>query len=695
MNLNKKKISFILDSEAIKLSKVLSKDFLEIEIYAISEGINRNNFSFLLRSMEESLYTFDDKPVLAYFNPFTRGIEEHNSTISLDQETGEEFYDYTGPNAEKPVGLISPGTAEIVDYNGKKWIKVNAKLWVKYNRQIIKNLLKAKSRKVSVEIEVLESYEDENGVEIIEKFTLDGITILQYRPNTTILVDEGIEGAKLNLKEFANSSDFKTFQKKMAFAYSQQSLSENENKEDITYVEKEKILIDNSKESAIMEDDWEKPNADFYDWLRNASNFKTLSKENSLILEDDWETNIDSNKYSHHSCSDGKLVVNKKGVMAAYSRGMSQNIFEDNPGAKRHILKHFKELGLDISEMFNKETFNIEENNFKISDNKVLDANVNPLVDKKEEKEGDFKMFYDKKRELLEGYIREAFKNEDGNDECCYIWVCDLSDEEVVYCVEHKYFKASYSIEELEDEIKVFVNTEEAVEVVSGWVEVKPTYIEHSEKRFTVEEFVAEYDTVNKELADTKEELEGVKSEFATMSSVLEAERETYASFNEEHNALVEKFSTLSTDFEELTSAHEELSANHETLQATFKEMEQKVEEFKAEAEKREIEEFKAYGFSLVDGEDFLDSEDDVEAKDALKASIVEKCDNKTFASKEELNTFVSNELMKLVYTKTKKMKKAEKVTENFNADLTEQTSAQATEAVKDCFGILEDYNNR
>lgn len=691
MKTQNKKINFILEAEAIKLSKVLSKDFLEIEIYAISEGNNRNNFSFLLGAMEESLYTFDDKPVLAYFNPFTRGIEEHNATVSLDRDTGEEFYDYTSPNAEKPVGLLTPGTAEIVDYNGKKWIKVNAKLWVKYNRQIIKNLLKAKSRKVSVEIEVLESYEDEEGVEIIQKFTLDGITILQYRPNTTILVDEGIEGAKLNLKDFANSADFKTFQRKMAFAYSRENFTNNKSiKDSDENFTQNKIEIDNSKESAIIDEEWANPNSEFFEWIRCASNFKALYKENSLILEEDWEANVEKNEYPHHSIKDGKLVLNKEGLFKAYSKGMEQDIFSDNPGARRHILKHYKELGLDTLDLFNKEKFNLENN-----DDKVLDDTVKPLVNKKEEKEGDFKMFYDKKRELLEGYIREAFKNEDGNDECCYIWVCDLSDEEVVYCVEHKYFKASYSIEELEDEIKVFVNTEEAVEVVSGWIEVKPTYIEHSEKRFTVEEFVAEYDTVNKELADTKEELEGVKAEFATMSSVLEAERETHASFNEEHNTLVEKFSTLSTDFEELTSAHNELTANHETLQATFKEMEQKVEEFKVEAEKREIEEFKAYGFSLVDDEDILDSEEDVESKNALKASIVENCDNKTFASKEELNTFVSNEIMKLVYAKTKKMKKTEKGVENFNADLTNQPIAKENVTIKDCFGVLEEYNNR
>lgn len=670
---SKKKVTFLLDAEAVKLSKVLSKDFLEIEIYAISEGENRNDYDFLLEAMKKSLPSFGGKPVLAYFNPVTGGIEEHNATISRDRDTGEEFYDYTSYNSERSVGFLTPSTAEIVEYMNKKWIKVKANLWVKYNRQLIKNLLKAQSRKVSVEIEILKSHEGEEGREIIEEFSLDGITILQYRPNTTIPIPEGIEGAKLNLKEFANSVNFATFKREMRCAFAQQGLERNEGTKELNYAKKERIEIDNSKEAAIFDKDWVKPDAEFYDWLREASNFRSLSKENALVLEEGWETNIASNKYPHHSRKDGKLVVNERGVRAAYSRGMAQNLFEENPSAKRHILKHFKELELPTKDMFTRDIFaeiqmpNKEKKvvgHFAKNDIKVLDFVVESLEDNFIEREGNLKMFNEKKGELLRKFLSEHYcAIMEGEDRECYVYICDMNDEEVIYYLnmgeETAHYRAHYSIEETEEEIKVFVDVENAVMVGTAWEDYDKAIV-FEDVEYSRDEFIEKHSAVCADFAKKSEE-----------------------------------FDELNAKFTELEKQNSQLSEANETLKFSLEEAENKINQFNLENEERTLADMRCEACKMIDEEDFLDSEEDKKAKEALKALVEQYCGEKKFESKEEMCNFVSTELSKLVYAKVKSAKEDKKEKkEEFNAELNRELSKQP-EGPKDCFSVLREYNNR
>ena len=136
--MNKKQ--FVLDSKALKIKEVLNKDFLEIEILAIAEGENRNKTSFTLESMKKAIPTFYNKFILGYFN--VQGnvnnegrFEEHNSDIKYDQELDEMYYSYLAPNAEKALGLIRESDqVEIVNVDGKNWIKLTAAILTKYNR---------------------------------------------------------------------------------------------------------------------------------------------------------------------------------------------------------------------------------------------------------------------------------------------------------------------------------------------------------------------------------------------------------------------------------------------------------------------------------------------------------------------------------------------------------------------------------
>ena len=249
--LNRKQ--FILDSKSLKIKEILNKDFLEIEILAIAEGKNRNKTSFTLESMKKAIPTFYNKFILGYFN--VQGdvnndghFEEHNSDIKYDAECDEMYYSYLAPNAEKALGLIRESDrVEIVDIKGKKWIRLTAVILTKYNREAVKHLLKQKSKsKVSVEI-TINKWHTEDEIDIIEDFTLDGITILGTRRNSSEQCEEGISGASMILK-FLKSKSFGNQQRVLSFAYKElESLGTNEDEEEIT-MKKNQIKNKESKE---------------------------------------------------------------------------------------------------------------------------------------------------------------------------------------------------------------------------------------------------------------------------------------------------------------------------------------------------------------------------------------------------------------------------------------------------------------
>lgn len=63
-----KKLYFDIDASTIDIKPLLRKDFLELSMKAISSANpNRNNSWFTRESMEKSIDTFRNKPILGYF----------------------------------------------------------------------------------------------------------------------------------------------------------------------------------------------------------------------------------------------------------------------------------------------------------------------------------------------------------------------------------------------------------------------------------------------------------------------------------------------------------------------------------------------------------------------------------------------------------------------------------------------------
>lgn len=114
----------------------------------------------------------------------------------------------------------------------------------------------------------------------------------------------------------------------------------------------DEIKINNTEKSAV-DGKWKNPGASLYNELCDASNWKELLEEAYLIAPIDdihndpkMKTPFSRSgcKYPHHIVKDGKLVLSKSGVRAAYARLKQMGKYNGN--AREHIEKHLKELGM-------------------------------------------------------------------------------------------------------------------------------------------------------------------------------------------------------------------------------------------------------------------------------------------------------------------------------------------------------------
>ena len=241
--MNKKTMQFNLDVDSMKIREILTnKDFLVLEFWALSDVYpNNNNSHFPLKSMELNLErkSFFNKPVLGKFNNLSNNYEVHNYKTKYDPEYNMEYCDYE--DGERPLGLIRESdTVKIVkDKDGLNWVVFTAVIWVKYNYKGVKKLLTSKRSKVSVEVTINEWYEDDNGVEIYNDWTFDGVTILGYQKNSLKEAKEGIPSAHMTILEKMKKNTFSNQIKSLKFAYDELSNTDIDENNTHLYIDQE------------------------------------------------------------------------------------------------------------------------------------------------------------------------------------------------------------------------------------------------------------------------------------------------------------------------------------------------------------------------------------------------------------------------------------------------------------------------
>lgn len=324
--------TFELAPEQLHIRKLLSKDFLELEIYAISDDYpNRNKSHFTVSSMRKSIPSFKDKPILGFFNK--GDFESHKGTVKEDRELEYLYWDNT--EGETILGVIRDrDTIELQEQEGKTWIVLTCALWTQYNFKAIKRLLKDKTKKVSVEIDVIDSYFDEQGIEVIEEFNLIGITILGSKNG--IPVKEGIEGAHLSVLEVFESQ--KMFEQRQALTFAYDSL-ENDKKNKMEADKKVyKIKVNKSLE-AMSDKAWgDVDKTALAEKVVGAENFETIAPDIYLSLEDGWEDKeVTKLKYPVMEIKEGnEAVYNRNGLASAKTYATQQK--------EEDVLKKLKEI---------------------------------------------------------------------------------------------------------------------------------------------------------------------------------------------------------------------------------------------------------------------------------------------------------------------------------------------------------------
>jgi len=402
--------------------------FVNVKIKAFSDGENAHTEPVDFDVLKKSADSIYDIPLICELN-YMRNNEDFGTHGLL---TGSEFsFGFVKKSKDNPIVF------EKDEVTGKTFLTVYGTIWKKYFNNIVEILQnKGNTTEVSVEMDAI-AEEDETAIDnkkpTLKQFIFNAITFLG---NITTAACQGAEAT-------------------LVFSQENAELFAKEKEEYMRKFEDAKTIeIDNTKESAIDSKTWVNPKQKLLAPILAAKNTQSLLKEAYLIVDNEGkeEITLSDVKYPHHTVKDNKLVLNIKGVQAAFARASQQGIVSGEVEA--HLKRHYKELGLS-TENFAEFGFSKEEYEKYFSD----------FSRKEEDKLGT--LTANTKMEILARAIREATQSD--------IWVRDY-DEEYVYFVDYKadgMYRAHYEFQEIEDSVVAMVNLDNK-EAVVATEEYKP-----------------------------------------------------------------------------------------------------------------------------------------------------------------------------------------------------------------------------
>lgn len=376
MEEDKNILQFDLSPKQIKFKDILSKEFVELEVWAISDADpNRNHSHFTYESLKKAVESgsMKNKPIVGFFenNNFTT----HEGHADYDLELDKEFWNTE--RGERILGWIRESDpVELVEKDGLHWVKFRCILCTTYCYAQVKRLLKDRRKKVSVEITVHESNEREDGVLDILDFTLNGTTILGSKNGKEVL--EGIPGAHLSILENLDTDALMAQKTALSFAYekafgadedksgdtaeTQSPEQKSERKEEIkmenesAVVEteaaedfakddigtKSSLEVDKSKD-AMSEKPWgEVDKAELRKRVIAAENFKSIADDVFLDLREGWEDGVEGALKYPVMCIEGEKLVYNRGGLASAKAYAEKNGDEKVTEKLEKIYKHLE-----------------------------------------------------------------------------------------------------------------------------------------------------------------------------------------------------------------------------------------------------------------------------------------------------------------------------------------------------------------
>ena len=612
--MDKKVLKFELSPQSLKIKNVLKNDFIAIDVYAISDVYpNRNNSYFPVSAMQDAKPTFYNKPALGAFDVAHDDFKAHEMEYRWDNELQQDYFDFTNGKCEVPLGVIrSEDLVEIVEHDGQTWVHFTCVLWAKYAYKQVKRLLKDTKKKISVEIEVLESHTDENKVEVIDKFIFDGFTILGSA------VTEAIPNAHLTILDKISDAVYQKQEKCLSFAYKELEDNNNENKDSNKDSGSDADNKNEDFDSTVSDDGVvnEKVDEITMDNEQRGEEPKTMTyEERRQLLESFLNSGLDENA-SHYSVTEINdnvvcFSLDDENFKATYSIN-EENVANVDMDAKEKIVLSKDENPEDESD---KET---ESKECESEDGKCEVCDNNPCTCAHEDDDGN------KDEDHKENESKDD-KNDDDHDD-------DEHDDD------HDDDGKKETEAECDDGEKK-VECDDPAQFAATDVTVDESHADHGQ---------VEGEELGSPKVDTdilKEHDDGSILIGKPSGESIVAQDIHYAVGDEQLTAdeLYERFNTLNASFAELTEKYNVLNA-----------------QFNA----KKNAELYALACSLVDSEEDLTEENATN----IKAFMKENCDNSTYASDEELNEAVDHKIADALYAQKKLSRKAKE--KEFSADI-------------------------
>lgn len=499
-----------------------------------------NSLFFTFGIDDVNIIEDDDRFAITKIRAFAEKENSHTQPISFESlkltantiynvPVVVEFTDWnddgigTHSKAEIPVGFVysenNPVTFEYDEERDKHFLTIKALIWKNYSNNIVDIIHKSDDKKkVSVEMTTTD-YKDNGPFDKPEVFSwkYQAITILSDQ------VAEACKGSNVQLMKFSEDK-------------------ENYIKENFA----DKISIDNSKESAVS-GEWSNPGQKLFKPITESSNAKSLLKEAYLIGDySDNEYEITKFKYPHHVIRDGKLVVHKDGLQAAFQRAAQQGIVKGE--VKSHLLKHYHELGLDTENFaefgFSEDEFNQyfaedykQDEGEKVEDEKKV-AEAETVEPEKEEKVEEAEQTEEKVEEAAETTC-ESCETDMGCDEK----MADEKDNEETKTASDEESNEGEPEKNDESEKKEDMSLAEAMTEISNLTAENEKLKKDNEAYMAKFEAMSDYDDL-KAFKFAAEEKAKQEANMAEMCEVLDSISEKGVEMSEdERNAYIAKFS--------------------------------------------------------------------------------------------------------------------------------------------------------
>lgn len=479
------KLSFEVQKFSI-MDDISDEQFAFVEVYVCHDGNNAHNMPISFEVLDRAKDTLKNKFLVAGYNGRDfKGHEKNEMIVGFFPESSKMWFE---------------------EVNGKKYLVAEAIMSKIYAKWAYDIFVQSNKKDVSMEITILDTEEHDN-VTNIKEFVFNGVTILgnSHTPACEGANASIIKFSKENaLRVYNDHSSSSTIKKKyIERMVSVKKFEEKDNEDaipeestDTTYMDKN-IVIDNKKEAAIEGESWSNPGKKLYEPLLEAPNTESLVKEAYLIVNNGYkESPSEDLKYPHHEVRNGKLVLNVRGVEAAFQRASQEGIVSGN--VKAHLLRHYRELGLST------DNFEIMKEGDGCMEKDMESKATREEVEKDDEKEALKKQKEDEESDRDDAKEEAKKKEEDERSETDDYKEKDKEEKEEKMEVKEKMCDDKESLETLKAEnmalkekISKYEEAEKTKEVESVLAEVRGVFSEDevSELRKKSEDFSLE--TIN------------------------------------------------------------------------------------------------------------------------------------------------------------------------------------------------------